>query len=316
MVIGHILPIRLIQPCKIHHILPGNMIQPADPGLCILQVLRRFPVGNRFRFIDQFSCFYGLLPHAEGLQKLPVQRPPETESLGRMADDRQLQMPHLILKPGRPQSRSHRRDHLLLPGSAEHIGKGLLPEGPDRICRGISPRQGIQTKPPAVDHRLPQGPEQNRTVEGGKHLRDIGRVRKGNILQHNQIGMQALHKFFQELRRQQHLLRHFYVLRKGPQQCCRLLKLPGGAFQMKGGHSHRDICNLKLIHPSSPLPAAAGANHSDSHPLSLAGMQISFLYRQGCLLISCSICSFRHTEAFWRWLYLHNSVTPETASST
>ena len=246
LVLSHIALIGFIEPGEIHDVVLRDGRKSHDGLLCLghllLQLLLCIALGSG----DQLPSLDGLQGGAEYAHHLGIQRPAEAEALRCMADGHHLQLLQRMPALCRPDHGTDLGNHLFLSRCTENVLKLLRsPEGGDGIGSGIRAGQAVEAKPCAVDHRLPQGPENDRTVKALQHLAGVGRIGKGDVLKNDKLRLDGVQILLQISDGQQHLLRYHAVLAQALQHGNRLVKLVLGTLQMEGTDTHRNVCNLK-----------------------------------------------------------------------
>ena len=110
-----------------------------------------------------------------------------------MANGDHLEAAQVVLDLGGTDGSAHFPLHFGLTGGTKEILKlALAPERRDGVAGGVSARQAVEAQAGAVDDRLPQGPQHNGAGKALEHLAGVSGVGKGDVLQHDEVGVEGI----------------------------------------------------------------------------------------------------------------------------
>ena len=217
------------------------------------QIVGAVLVGIALRPVDELARLDGLELHAEDAHELAVQRAAEAEALRRVADGGQLERAHALFELRRGEICLDAAHDGLFLRRAEAVGKALPAEGAHGVGGGVGAGEGVEAQAAAVDDGLAQRPEQDGAVRPAQQFGHIGGVGKGQVLEDDEIGLQALEIGAQRVEREQHILRADDGRLRGAEHGDGALKLLACALEMKGRHADRDIDSGKSVHDDTPV---------------------------------------------------------------
>ena len=232
----------------VHPILLRGVLKAAGAGGSLFQAGSTVRLGDGLGPPNQLPGLHGLQLHAEDGQELGVQGPAEAEALGRVAHGGQLQGAQVLLDPGSGQGAEQPVHDEGVVRRTVDVDEGAVPEGPQSVGGGVGSGEGVQPQAASVDDGLPQGPEDQRTVEAPQDLRHIRRIGKGQVLEDDQVRLQGLQIGPQGVHRKKLVLRADKVRVKALQQFTGTGKGLIRAGHMEGADAHGDIDGSKGFH--------------------------------------------------------------------
>ena len=163
-----------------------------------------------------------------------------------MANGDHLEAAQVVLDLGGTDGSAHFPLHFGLAGGTKEIFKlALAPERRDGVAGGVSARQAVEAQAGTVDDRLPQGPQHNGAGKALEHLAGVSGVGKGDVLQHDEVGVEGIEVCVQIVDGQQHFLGHGAVCIQALEHGNGFFKLILCALQMKRTNTDGHISYLE-----------------------------------------------------------------------
>ena len=181
--------------------------ESAGGSLCFLYIICTFLIAEPFGCINQLSGFDGFQLNTEYAHQLTVQCTAETKALRCVPDCGHTKGTHSLFNFGCPDDTAYDRLRFFLIRRAENIGERAVVKSKKCVGGRVCPCQRVETEAAAVNNGLAQRPQQERAGETTENFRHIGSIGKGQILEDNQIRMNAVQISTKIIDTQQHLLR-------------------------------------------------------------------------------------------------------------